>query len=70
MYDNYLPDRSMTAIETYLEEDLRFDTDALRDFDANIIKQCAAQGRKKEILNNLVKIVKHKKNFPPPTSTP
>ena len=58
LYDNYLPDRSMTAIETYLEEDLRFDTDALRDFNANIIEQCAAQGRKKEILNNLVKIVK------------
>ena len=58
LYDNYVPDRSVTALATYLEDDLRFDTGALRDFDAKIIAECAAKGRKKGILENLIKMIK------------
>ena len=58
LYDNYVPDRSVSALATYLEEDLRFDTDALRDFDSTIIAECAAKGRKKGVFENLIKMMK------------
>lgn len=58
LHDMYLPDRSVRSLGIYLEEDLRFDTDALKDFDVSIIEQCAHFGRKENILNNLIKIIK------------
>ena len=57
VYDSYVPDRSIIALERYLDEDLRFDTDALRDFDPKIIAECAAKGRKKGVLENLIKMI-------------
>ena len=41
----------------YLEEDLRLDMDELANFDVKIIESCAAQGGKKTILDNLIKII-------------
>ena len=41
----------------YLEEDLRFEMDALRDLDADIIERCAQRGKKKQTLNLLKKMV-------------
>jgi hypothetical protein len=47
----------MKGLVQYLEEDIRFDTDALKDFDVSIIETCAQAGRKEQILNNLIKII-------------
>lgn len=58
LYDSYLPPQSVKRLEQYLEEDIRFDTDALKDFDINIIEACTQTGRKEQILNNLIKIIK------------
>ena len=58
LYDSYLPPQSVKRLEQYLEEDIRFDTDALRDFDVSIIEACTQTGRKEQILNNLIKIIK------------
>lgn len=56
--DNYVPEQSITRLEEYLEEDIRFDTDALKEFNTSIIEECAKTGRKTTILNNLIKIIK------------
>jgi len=58
LYDSYLPAQSVKGLEQYLEEDIRFDTDALRDFNIGIIEACAQTGRKEQILNNLIKIIR------------
>ncbi|MBQ9230394.1 MAG: hypothetical protein IJ190_04335 [Prevotella sp.] len=58
IHDRYLPQQSVRGLWQYLEEDIRFDIDALKDFDITIIEQCAQAGRKTEILNNLIKIIK------------
>lgn len=55
--DPYVPNLSIIALKRYLEEDLRFDTDELADFNTEIIRQCAECGRKKSTYNNLIKII-------------
>ena len=57
LYDSYLPNRSLKGLLQYLEEDLRLDMDELANFDVKIIESCAAQGGKKTILDNLIKII-------------
>jgi len=56
--DNYVPEQSIVRLEEYLEEDIRFDTDALKEFNTSIIEECAKTGRKTTILNNLIKIIR------------
>lgn len=58
LYDSYLPSQSVVGLEQYLEEDIRFDVDALSGFDVSIIESCAQMGRKEQILNNLIKIIR------------
>ena len=58
LHDSYLPPLSMKGLWQYLEEDIRFDMDELATFDVSIIEACAELGRKKNILNNLIKILK------------
>ena len=57
LFDSYLPNRTVKRLMQYLEEDLRLDMDGLANFDVKIIEACAAQGGKKSILNNLIKII-------------
>lgn len=58
LYDRYLPARSVKGLKRYLEEDIRFDMDELMQFDVRIIEECAAIGNKKQIMNDLIKIIK------------
>ena len=58
LHDSYLPPQSMKGLWQYLEEDIRFDMDELTTFDVSIIEACAQLGRKENILNNLIKILK------------
>ena len=58
LHDSYLPPQSIKGLWQYLEEDIRFDVDELAAFDVSIIEACAKLGRKENILNNLIKILK------------
>ena len=58
LHDSYLPSQSVKGLRQYLEEDIRFDVDELATFNVNIIEACARLGRKENILNNLIKILK------------
>ncbi len=57
LFDNHVPCQSVKSLVNYLEEDIRFDMDGLADFDVKIIEECAEFGRKRKILNNLIKII-------------
>ena len=50
---------SMNDVETYLEEDIRFDTEALDGFQIDLLEQCAAVSRKRNNMNTLIKYIKH-----------
>lgn len=56
-HDRFVPQRSLTALSTYLEEDMRLDMDILKELDTKIIMECAKAGRKSQILTNLVKLI-------------
>ena len=56
--NGYIPSQSVTALRVYLEEDLRLDMDVLQSLDTNLIEQCAGMGKKEQILNNLIKLIK------------
>lgn len=58
LHDSYVPCQSVKSLWKYLEEDIRFDMDELMTFDVSIIEACAKVGRKENILNNLIKILK------------
>ena len=58
LHDSYLPSQSIKGLLRYLEEDIRFDMDQLGTFDVSIIEACARQGRKENIMNNLIKIIR------------
>ena len=49
--------QSIKALQTYLEEDLRFEIAALDTMDADIIKECINTGKKKQILQLLLKLL-------------
>ncbi len=51
--------RSMRDVELYLEEDIRFDVDALADFDLQVLEQCALVSRKEFSIQTLIKYIKH-----------
>ena len=55
--DRFVPSRSVKSLIQYLEEDIRFYMDALLDFDASIVEECARQGKKTTIFKNLIKII-------------
>ena len=58
LHDTYLPHQSVKGLWLYLQDDIRFDVDELATFDVRIIEACAKLGRKENILNNLIKILK------------
>lgn len=49
--------RYQKEILTYLEEDIRFDMDAFFKMDVEILRQCALLGKKKAVINILIKIL-------------
>lgn len=54
--------RYLAELRRWLEEDLRFDMDALETFDLDIIRACRDNGRKKTMLTNLIKIIEYGRN--------
>lgn len=55
--------RYQTSMRDYLEEDIRFDMDALLNFDLDIIKECTEVSRKKTMLNQLIKFIENERNI-------
>ena len=51
--------RFMKDVEIYLEEDIRFDTDALEGFDIELLERCALVSRRQSSINTLIKYIKH-----------
>ncbi|GAK36732.1 hypothetical protein JCM15093_1919 [Bacteroides graminisolvens DSM 19988 = JCM 15093] len=49
--------RFLTSTEQYLEEDIRFDMDALKKMNSSIFRECAQIGRKKTSLLNIAKLI-------------
>ena len=47
--------QSVAALNTYLEEDIRFDMDSLENMDESIVRQCIETGKKKANLELLLK---------------
>ena len=54
--------RFMKDVRIFLEEDIRFDTEAIRDLDLRIIEQCSALGRKSGSLSALLNYLKLNRN--------
>lgn len=50
--------RYQKEISIYLEENLRFDMDALYQMDINIFEQCVQHGKKKNTITNIIKLIK------------
>jgi len=49
--------QSVKAMQSYLEEDLRVDFDAVKELDKNIVSQCVETGKKKTELEWLLKLL-------------
>ena len=52
-----LPLRFLKDTYVFLEEDLRMDMDAFREMNVDIFRQCAAVCKKRQAINNLIKIL-------------
>ncbi len=50
--------RFINALRLYLEEDIRLDMEAFYSLNAKIFLECAEAGKKKNDLNNLIKLLK------------
>jgi hypothetical protein len=53
--------RYQTEIRDYLEQDIRFDMDALSDLNLDLIKGCATVSRKKTMMTQLIKFIEHER---------
>ena len=55
--------RFLTSVHNYLEDDIRFDMDELPNLDIAIIEECAQVTKKKTMLNQLIKFIKHERSI-------
>lgn len=55
--------RFLKEVKIFLEDDIRFDTDALADLDLEIIKRCAQYSRRQKSIDNLVKFISNERNL-------
>jgi hypothetical protein len=53
--------RFMSDIRLWLEEDMRFDMDALSKYDGPLLEEIAQESHKQQIINTLIKFMKHEK---------
>lgn len=54
--------RYTNEIRAYLDEDIRIDMEELAKFDIDILKECASAGRKKPMIDKLIKIIQYERN--------
>lgn len=56
-YSKNLRLRFVKDVGSYLEEDIRFDTEAFADFDLSIIERCVEHSRRPESIKSLIKYI-------------
>lgn len=49
-------------VRAWLEDDLRFDMEALSRFNVDILRRCANTGRKKRMINQIIKIIEDERH--------
>ena len=55
---------SVKSIRTYLESDLRFEMEALREFDIEILEQCRQHAKmKNETFTHLINLISDERHF-------
>mgnify|MGYP003412138730 FL=1 len=55
--------RFVKDVRTFLEDDIRFDTDALADLDIEIIRRCAQHSRRQNSIENLIKYIQYERDL-------
>lgn len=55
--------RYLKEVRNWLEEDIRFDMDSLRDFDISLLARCAADGKKKTMITRIIEIIENERNI-------
>lgn len=55
--------RFLKDVKTYLEDDIRFDVDALSNFNISILEQCAKVSRKRNSINTLIKYIQNERHI-------
>lgn len=63
IYTSNLNLRYVSEIKRYLEEDLRLDIEELRKFDLNILRECRDNGKKKDMITKLIKVIENERNI-------
>ncbi|MCH5223922.1 MAG: hypothetical protein J1E82_07750 [Muribaculaceae bacterium] len=59
LYSNNLNLRYQSEIHSYLEEDIRFEMDALCNFNLEILRKCEEKGKKKNMISQLIKFIEN-----------
>ncbi len=57
MVEKHIPDQSLSRLEVFFEEDMRIDLDDLRQLNPDIIRACLTVGKKKKLLENVLKLM-------------
>ena len=55
--------RSLKSMRQYLEEDIRFDMEALAAFDCSILREISEVSPKKNEINNLIKVIENEQHI-------
>ena len=55
--------RFIKDVKIYLEEDIRFDTDALQDFDLKTLEECAKHSSRQKSIENLIKYIQNERSI-------
>ena len=55
--------RFIKDAKTYIEDDIRLDTDALADFNIDILKRCALYSRRQKSIENLIKYIENERDI-------
>ena len=59
VYTTNLNLRYQSEIHSYLEDDLRFDMDAFKNFNLDILRECEKKGKKKHMISQLIKFIEN-----------
>lgn len=59
VYSPNLNLRYQSEIHSYLEDDIRFDLDAFKKFNLDILKECVEKGKKKHMISQLIKFIEN-----------
>ena len=55
--------RFVKDVRSFLEDDIRFDTDALAELNIDIIKRCASHSRRQKSIENLIKHIENERDL-------